>query len=541
MGKGFLLFSLIQFAGLTLVDGNQVAKRKSQSSVFAGLKSLLRKNVIAFSAFLIPFGVRSIPEILSWPYLIGFDTVGYVSRIQEGYVFSLSPVGFLKGANLFYLLSSLTYGLIQNAVIVMKVLGPLMLAVLCFLMYLYARKGLGWSGWQSLLVAVLVSTYFVSLRNSSDLYRQTLGLIFLMAALVWLKSFSSPRKYYVASVFMVLTVLSHEIAAVILFFVVALEAGSFLVKKLEKEFLFLALTAVLPLVLFLFQRYSPQTGGLTLPGVSIASGPSLDLALYMGGLLVYCYAFILPLVFLGFLSLKNWVLRGWALLCLVVVFLDMLNPNLFYIWYRWVIVLVYPLLFFATQGLASIWRFSSRYKGKVERLIPKVFALAYLLSLLTLSGYYLTTSPASPYSYFSQNNPYLTSIPSSMLQNTISIQDNPSFVNCVEWLNQNTPKNSVVVENHGLYDLISIYIRDRVVVHVIPPDSSTWSNNQNETALAHQVGLAAEKVLAQGHSSVYTVWWISGKGWYGIPSLPSDFREIYRNGNMAVYSYKSQV
>ncbi len=505
------------------------------------LQALLKKNKYLLAAFIIPLLVRSIPVILSWPYPIGFDTIGYIPLIQKGWVFSLGPIGFLKTTGMFYAVAALPYGLTNDAVAVVNVLGPLLLGALCVMMYLYARKGLGWSGWKSLLVVVLVSTYFVSLRDSWDLYRQMVGLIFLMAALISLKSFSSPRRYYVASAFMVLTVLSHELAAVILLSVVGLEAVRFLVKKSRKEFAYLAVSAVLPLALFLFQRYSPQQGALTLPSSPIASGSSVGLALYMGGLLVYCYAIILPLVLLGLVGLKDSALRYWALLCLGIPLLEMLNPNLpFYYWNRWVYLLVYPLLFFAVQGLERLWRFSPSFKGNIRRLVPKVLAVAYLFSLLTLSGFYLTTSPENAFPYFYQYNPYLTSIPSSMLQNSISIRDNPSLVSCLEWLNQNTTMNSVIVEHYGLYDLAVIYVRDRVIVP-ISHDSSTWSNVQNETTLADGMVAAAKEASANGHNTVYTVWWIKGEGWYQIPNLPSDFKEVYRAGKMAVYSYDPKV
>ena len=67
------------------------------------------------------------------------------------------------------------------------------------------------------------------------MYRQTLGLIFLVTALRALKSSSSPRRYYAAAVLMVLTVLSHELAAVILFSFVAIEASRFLIEKSKKR------------------------------------------------------------------------------------------------------------------------------------------------------------------------------------------------------------------------------------------------------------------------------------------------------------------
>ena len=501
------------------------------------LLSLLRKNVWALAAFIIPLAIRSVPEFLSWPYPLGLDTLNVVPQIQSGWVFSLGPVGFLHTTGMFYVFAGLLYWLTGNVVFVLKFFGPVLLAVLCGMLFLYARKGLGWGNAKSLLVSVLAATYFVSLRDSWDLYRQTLGLIFLVAALISLKSFGSPRKYYVAGVFMVLTVLSQQLAAVILLFVILVEAARLLVKKSVRESVYLVGSAVFAGAVFLFQGVSLSTAAFSVPSSIVASGPSVSLGLFMAGLLVYCYVLILPFVLVGLVGFKASAMHYWAVLCVGIVVLEMINPNLpFYFWNRWVYLLVYPLLFFAVHGLDNLWKFWSSHRGKIRRFVPKVFAITYLVLLLTLSGCYLAVNPENQIAFFSKDNSYLAFIPSSMLQNTLPISDNPSLVNCFDWINNNTSADSVVLIHYALDDLADIYIKGRIIVPV-NQGPSMWGYLQNESALADGMVDAARVALNNGHNAAYTVWWISGEGWYGIPSLPSSFHEIYRSGNMAVYLY----
>jgi hypothetical protein len=508
----------------------------------ATLQSFLKKYRYVLAAFLVPLAIRSIPEILSWPYPLGLDTLNIMPQIQQAWVFSLSPIEFLhNNTSFFFFLVTLLNGLIHNVVVVIKILGPLLLAALSLIFYLYAKKGLCWSNKKSLLIAILVAVYFVSLRDSWDLYRQTLGIVFLMAALVSLKLFNSPRRYYVASLFMLLTVFSHELPSVILFFVISLESARFLIKKLRKDIVYLLASVALPAALFFYHLYSPQDGVVAIPASVTASGPSLILTVYMAGLLIYCYAIILPLVFLGIKGLKDWVMRYWLLLGLGIVLLEMFYPNApLYFWNRWVYLLVYPFLFFVVQGLERVWQFSQYKKRKVMHFASKVFAIVYCFSLLILSGFYLVTSPENAFPYFSQYNPYLAEIPSSMLQNTVSINDNPSLIACFEWLNNNTSESAVVVSHYALYDLAVIYIPSRQIVPV-EQGLSFWDNVQNETVLADQLLSTANVYSVQGHVKVYTVWWISGDGWYGIPSLPSEFMEVYHFGKMAVYLYNPEV
>ena len=504
---------------------------------FVKLRSQLRKHGCLLAAFLIPLFVRLIPEVLSWPYPIGLDTLNVIPQIQSGWVFSLGVVGFLQTTGMFFLFAGVLYSLTHDAVFVIKFFGPVLLAVLSCMMFFYARKGLSWGNSKSLLVSILAATYFVSLRNSWDLYRQTLGLIFLMAALISLKSFRFPQKYYIASFFMVLTVLSHELAAIILFFIILFETARQFLKKSFKEVAYSMGSLILSGALFLFQRFSLYMANLGIPIISIASGPSFSLALFMTGLLIYCYILILPLVLVGLVGFKFSAMHIWALLCLAIVLLEMLNPNLpFNFWNRWVYLLVYPILFFAAHGIDNIWKFWSSHRNTLRRSVPKVFAIIYLVLILTLSGYYLTVVPETQISFFSKDNAYLQFIPSSMLQNTLSINDNPSLVKCFEWINNATSINSVVVIHYSLFRLANLYGGSRLIVPVYQ-NPLMWEHLQNESALSKDIVDAAKLLIRNDHSSVYTVWWVRGKGWYGISSLPSDFKEVYRADEMVVYLF----
>ena len=364
------------------------------------LFSFLRTHVWLLAAFFVPLAIRCIPEVLSWPYPIGLDTLRYIPALESGHALLSGPVVFVQ-SQLFYSVATLANWVIGNPVVVVKIFGPLLMGSVALMMYLYARRGLGWGGFKSFLAALLVAIYFVSLRNSWDLYAQSFALIFLFAALVVLKSHRSPRRYVYAFPFLILTVLSHQLVSVILFFVLGLEAIRFLVKKTPRDFVFSFVSLGLAGALFLFRTYSPKTGSVVIPTANVASEPSVALAVNMAGLLVYCYILILPLVAIGLVRLKSWVLRFWVLWCFGVVVLLMVFPNLpLYYWNRWVYLLVYPLLFFAVEGLDRLWKFWSSHETKIKRLMPKALAVTYIALLLALSGFYLVASPENQFSFF---------------------------------------------------------------------------------------------------------------------------------------------
>ena len=96
------------------------------------------------------------------------------------------------------------------------------------------------------------------------------------------------------------------------------------------------------------------------------------------------------------------------------------------------------------------------------------------------------------------------------------------------------------MSHYALYDLAVLYMPNRLIVPVLQ-GPSMYADIQNETTLATQMLSTANKYSAGGHIKVYTVWWISGEGWYGIRSLPSDFKEVYQSGKMAAYLYNPGV
>ena len=156
-------------------------------SIKAKYFSTLRRNIWLLAAFFIPLTIRSIPEIISWPYPLGYDTINMVNQIESGLFLLSGPLFFVR-SQLFYTFETLAYWAIGDFCTVIKIFGPFLMASVSVMMFLYAKRGLGWSGPKAFLVSFLLAIYFVSLRNSWDLYAQSFGLIFLFATLIILKS-----------------------------------------------------------------------------------------------------------------------------------------------------------------------------------------------------------------------------------------------------------------------------------------------------------------------------------------------------------------
>ena len=102
--------------------------------------------VFPLLAFLVPFIVRAIPEVLSGSYPVGFDVFAYyvpntLSWLRDG-------IGFwslLATAPLLYLLLMGVTAVGVPIFWTLKVLAPLLLGLLGLVVFFYARKTMSWS------------------------------------------------------------------------------------------------------------------------------------------------------------------------------------------------------------------------------------------------------------------------------------------------------------------------------------------------------------------------------------------------------------
>jgi hypothetical protein len=134
---------------------------------------------------------------------------------------------------------------------------------------------------------------------------------------------------------------------------------------------------------------------------------------------------------------------------------------------------------------------------------------------------------AQPFFYFnpSQFNSYINQIPSSMLQNTISITDCQSTVNVLQWFKDNVNSSAILLTHTVFYGWALL----------------TLNEDQVKMYGFDNPATAAMNVAQQGYTQIYLIWWVNGQGWYGQPTLPPAFHEVYQNGKIAVYSYNSTL
>jgi hypothetical protein len=487
-----------------------------------------KKYIFPLLAFVIPLIVRTIPEILMGPYIVGFDTMGfYVPNTMLWLHNGINFGDFLATAPLFYtiLISIVAAG--GSPVFVLKVIPPLLLGFLGLSMYAYAKRGLGWSPSKSAFVALLGSIYFVALRASWDQLREELGLVFFFVVLLLLsnRKDKSWKRYAVLSLAMVAVVLSHQLVSVLMFGVIVFTLAYSLTRKDFIGFIDLIMVS-LPAVLYFFIVYLSgvlQSGFLdysTNVGSPLASWTGFtsyqSMLTSTGGLFLYCFLLILPLALNSLWRLRNLQLRSWLLLSLVLILVPIASVSP----YRWVLMLTYPLAFYATDTLSRLksikWK---RFRFNVRRI-----AILYLvLSTAILGVGFIFMTSEKPFVYFnpSQLNYCEYQIPSSMLQNTISVTDCQGTTDAIQWFKDNVNSSSLLLTHTVFYSWALLSLNE-----------SQIRNYEFEAP-----DKAAIMAAQEGHKQIYLLWWVKGQGWYEQPTLPLTFEEVYHSGKIAIYSY----
>jgi len=494
---------------------------------FMFLKFTSKLQVFPLLAFFIPLAVRVIPEVLVGPFIVGFDTLGYyVPNVLTWLRGGVDFWGFVAVAPFFYVILMGVTVVGVPIVLSLKVLPPLLLGFLGLAVYFYAKKGLSWSPKKSLLVALVATLYFVALRISWDMLRSELALIFLFAALIFLaKGGSSFRSGVLLSLAMLSVVFAHQLVAVVMFFIVLVTVVrlGFDGKMVDvRRLVVSSVPAGLLFLVIVYANYFVSSSFSVLNGFP-AQGSAGFMALFgfasysdmlanTLGFLVFCYLPLLPLVVLGVRRFgSNLQMKAWVVWVFIALFSAVISPNAFVaaLPYRWVLLLSFPLAFYAAEALTH-FRLS-------------IYRIAVGLMLATLSLGFLVLPNGNPFPYFTLF-PYY--VPTSALQNTVSSSDCQDTVNALHWLRSNM---------HG---------GARLLVHDVFYGWSLLTLNRNQV-ISYGYGdpekVAEETVRNGSVYRLYLIWWTNGNGWHGQPVASSVFEEVYESGRIAVYTYDSSV
>ncbi len=479
----------------------------------------IREHRFGLAAFLIPLGIRAVPEIIVGPYPVGFDTIAfYVPTTLDWAAGKVGLLGMLGTAPLMYMISAPVYILTRaNPVWTFKVLGPVLYGGMIWALFRFLQRGLKWSGKQSLGGALLTSLYFVTLRISWDLYRNMLGLTFILLTMTLLEDWKAPRKRVMLAAFILLAVSSDQLTGVIALVLVGTRTLAALLRKEWDMFMALAKVAVPGAALFLLIVYADLVVLAIGPVREQSPLPSVDSINSSLGFLAYAYLAIIPLVLLGLRKVSSLDLKAWSLFSLGAVAAALLPfVGLTVASYRWSILVDVPVCIYAAAGLSALRTSHDAITRSlnIRRLIVPIFSTALMASSIL----YIALPAERAMVYYSA---FPALLPTSMVQDTVPSFDMASLKQLLDSMPSKMGPGTVLITHQAIYGWARAYL--------------PASNIVNYGYSSPMEGLVMAKTL--GYQSVLMIWWINGKGWHGQPNVPAGFETVVENGDMAVYTY----
>jgi hypothetical protein len=496
-------------------------------------------------AFTIGFVVRLIPELLSFPYPIGWDTIYYAYRISDGTLFGYWNDVFSTWLpyGIMIFLGNITR---LNPFMLLKIVAPLLYGGTSAGIFFVAWKKLDWSVTKSLLASGFFAFQLAALAVSWQFYRNVFGVMILLFALPFLRSDIGWKDAAGLSVLGLLVAWGHELATVSLFFIVfGLLTLSVLRKEKIPYRLFIAIIPALIIFSGNFLWVSPYAaplernmiwlqdsvfahpGGLffltdylrvSTPIESYAS--YFDLFYQVSSLFVLLYAVILPLVAVGYF--RDRVLGVWSSLllvgslgCLVVPFYALL------LWARWVLMLVFPFTFFAANGL---WKVTKSLEGvPVSRFlgwfkVTKKVGYSLALVSVIVGGLFMAWPLVDgKYGVIGWEGTFKY-VPSTMQSSSVPLRDTEGVIEAYQWLNSNMDVDSSLLV-HDVFEFWTLlYLNHDYTVYVFDSDLKAASN----------------LAVNEGFSSAYFVWWNQDIGWYNL-RLSNDWVSVFDSGRISVY------
>lgn len=496
-------------------------------------------------AFLFGFTIRLIPELLSSPNPIGWDTVYYASRIKSGTIFTVGS-DLVNSWLIYGILITLANLTRLDPFLILKILGPILYGGTCAGMFFVAQKRLNWSSPKSLLVAVLFSFQLATLAISWQFYRNVLGIMVLLFALPLIRSDVSYKGTVALSILSLFTIWAHELAMVSLFFIVFVVMMQSVLKK--EKIPFRVFMAVLPAALLFMGNFFwispfaiPINANLVRVDDSVWAHPGglFFLTDYLNvytpiesytsygnlffdvtSLFIILYALVLPLVTIGYF--KDKVLTSWTILLLLGGLGCLIVPSFaLFLWARWMLLLIFPFTIYATNGL---WKITKNLPGnrllnyfKKFKITRKIAIGLALISMMIgglfmvyplLDGKYGLINWGGTFKYF----------PSTMQTSSIPLGDVEGVTRAFGWLNNNMETDSTLLVHDAFDNWAIMYL------------------NQNHTAYLFDfnITIAKNQALNDGYQTAYFIWWNQNINWYNL-TVPKNWIPIQNYGRISVY------
>ncbi|WP_156769863.1 hypothetical protein [Caldivirga maquilingensis] len=302
-------------------------------------------------AFLIPFIIRLIPEIVSWPWFVGYDTPEYAATLMDmlirpEFIHTWWYDGWtMLPPLLFLVLYPIAH--VASPWLIFKFNDAVLLGLIGVSMNLMLRR-MGFSRGDALLASLLAALYPTMYTLSWEFAMLMLGLIMLMLTLTVMHVHieSGKRHWLVLMALTVLSALAHQVSATLTALVFI---TYFIIKDRDPRWLGLALIGIAADAVytnFTILNVTRTTSGALTVSSSLIAGSTTSPYQALEGYLIQLIINYWPLIILVSHGLRrgNFIIYSLLAWILIILLPSALIPSESFVsWWIWSLMLPIPL------------------------------------------------------------------------------------------------------------------------------------------------------------------------------------------------------
>lgn len=393
--------------------------------------------------FVIAAGVRLIPEIVAYPYPIGYDVINYYLPVLSNFEnhWTVVSTQFPLYVIVLHLIISGT-NLPPN--IVVPLAAILLYGFFSISVYQIYRRIFQLEYDSSFFLSLFVIFQTSLLRTTWDLHKDMVSLTTMLFAI----SLGLSNRYVSKSLFLVvlsLCIISALTDRMIGLLLIGTLITYALFRRKKKEVVLATLTSFVFVVVFLHGVGEIETNiqSFTFGGPKSNTYQEINLII----LFVVTCGLLIPFGIIGFINSRKIILKIPLSLSLAGSLSWIIYPsNSSLLPDRWIFIFSIFLSIFAAYGIAILIKKRPTHSYEKDGL----YFVLVLAPFVTVGMLFATTSSNAPVSLFTPFHHYIGQFgPMTMQSNSISIQESKSIVSAIDWINHNTPLSSdIVIDKH---------------------------------------------------------------------------------------------
>ena len=407
--------------------------------------------------FTLCIALRAAPELVAYPYPIGYDVINYyiptITNFEDRW--DIVSKQFPLYVTFLYLIT-ITTGLPAYSVVVAVII--VMTGIFGISLFYLGRNLLKLGISHSAYIAIFAIVQLAVLRTTWDFHRDIFALTIMMFVFSLLvRKNAGWKPLALILVLTTLTVAADRMVGAL--FSVSLVVYAIVTRRRE-----VALTGILAIGMFCALTLSTQSTPdiKTITSTEIPQNNSELKEFYNPANLLIFFVVINGLLVaaaaIGFLNMKNTLLKIPLLVCLMGSFSWLAFPeNRYLLADRWIILAGIYLSVFAGYGILHL-----------IRNLKKKFSIAgFILGAFAVLGVSYTVIPHDSASALygiiglhSKNLP-----PVTMQFNSIDVEDNDDLLSTIAWINKNTEQDALIVGESHLRGFMELYLEDNRTYH----------------------------------------------------------------------------